>query len=198
MNAATPGVVGISRWLAPELINPPRKKGHRQEAGTEQADIFAFAMLAIEVFTGALPFGDARHETAILMIAQGQRPGKPQGAENLGFTPEIWKSIQRCWNQNPVKRPGVGDVEAAWRGFESQEKCVPFSTVWPRVLTWVCRVDYGNMRRPYSPSTKRSTGRSTGRSTMRSTSHSCTSPSVNLLVRHSHFGLTRLRLMTLI
>jgi len=129
MNAATPGVVGISRWLAPELINPPRKKGYRQEAGTEQADIFAFAMLAIEVFTGALPFGDVRHETAILMIAQGQRPGKPQGAESRGFTPEIWKFIQKCWSQNPAKRPGMSDVVAAWQRFESQERCVPFSTV---------------------------------------------------------------------
>ena len=124
MNAATPGVVGISRWLAPELINPPRKKGNQQPAGTEQADIFAFAMLAIELFTGALPFGDVRHETAILMIAQGQRPGKPQAAENRGFTPEIWKSIQKCWNQNPAKRPGIDDVVGAWQRFYSQERCV--------------------------------------------------------------------------
>lgn len=135
MNAATPGVVGISRWLAPELINPPRKKGNRQEAGTEQADIFAFAMLAIEVFTGALPFGDVRHETAILMIAQGQRPGKPQGAESRGFTPEIWKFIRKSWNQSPAKRPGVGDVVVAWQRFESQERYVPFSTVWRHPLT---------------------------------------------------------------
>ena len=68
MVATTPGVVGISRWLAPELIN---HHGRRQPAGTKQVDIFAFAMLGIEVFTGELPFGNARHETAILMIAQG-------------------------------------------------------------------------------------------------------------------------------
>jgi len=58
MVADTPGVVGISRWLTPELIDLPRRKGARQPAGTEQADIFAFAMLAIQVFTGELPFGD--------------------------------------------------------------------------------------------------------------------------------------------
>ncbi|KAF9644342.1 kinase-like protein, partial [Thelephora ganbajun] len=73
----TPAVVGISRWLEPELIGPPRKKGHRQPAGTEQADIFAFVMLDIEVFTGELPFGDVRHELAIFIIAHGKRPEKP-------------------------------------------------------------------------------------------------------------------------
>ena len=141
MNAATPGVVGISRWLAPELINPP-KKGQRQPAGTEQADIFALAMLAIEIFTGALPFGDVRHETAILMIAIGRRPEKPQGAESRGFTPDIWKFIQKCWNQNPAKRPMINDVVAAWQRFESQERCVPSSMVSRRPLTpgTLCRL----------------------------------------------------------
>ena len=122
MIAATPGVAGISRWLAPELINPPRKKGYRQPAGTEQADIFAFAMLDVEVFTGELPFGDVRHETAILMIAQGQRPEKPRGAEISGLTTEIWKFTQRCWHQNPAKRPRIGAVVAAWQSFESRER----------------------------------------------------------------------------
>ena len=122
MEAATPGVVGISRWLAPELIDPPRRKGHQQPAATEQADIFAFAMLVVEVFTGDLPFGDVRHETAILMIVRGQRPEKPHDPENRGLTPEIWKFNQKCWHQNPTKRPDVNFVSGAWRGFDSQEK----------------------------------------------------------------------------
>ncbi|KAF9646892.1 kinase-like protein [Thelephora ganbajun] len=121
MIAATPGVVGISRWLAPELIDPPRKKGHRQPAGTGQADIFAFAMLVIEVLTGELPFGDVRHESAILMIAHGKRPEKPQDAESLGLTTEMWKFIQRCWHQNPSKRPDINTVVTAWQKFDSQE-----------------------------------------------------------------------------
>lgn len=123
MVAATPGVVGISRWLAPELIDPPRKKGYQQPPATEQADIFAFAMLCIEVFTGELPFGDVRHETAILMIVRGQRPEKPADAEDrLGLTPEMWKFIQKCWHQHPTKRPDINTVVSAWRGFDFHEK----------------------------------------------------------------------------
>jgi len=121
MSAATPGVVGMSRWLAPELINPPRRKEHRQPAGTAKADIFAFAMLVIEVFTGELPFGNVRHETAILMIARGQRPEKPQDAECCGLTAEMFRFIEKCWHQNPAKRPDINEVVTAWKDFEYKE-----------------------------------------------------------------------------
>ena len=135
MLAATPGVAGISRWLAPELINPPRKKRHQQPMGTKQADIFAFAMLAIEVFTGQLPFGDIGPETVILMISRGQRPEKPQGAENCGLTPGIWRFIQKCWHQNPAKRPDIETVVIVWWEFDSQERFVSCSTVQHSLLT---------------------------------------------------------------
>lgn len=122
MVAATPGVVGISRWLAPELIDPPRKKEYQQQVASEQADIFAFAMLTIEVYTGQLPFGDVRHETAILMIVRGQRPGKPADDECPGLTPEIWKFTQKCWHQNPAKRPDINAVVSAWWSFDPQDR----------------------------------------------------------------------------
>ena len=127
MVAATPGVVGISRWLAPELIDPPRKRGYHQPMATEQADIFAFAMLVIEVFTGELPFGDVRHESAILKIVRGQRPEKPH--ESCGLTPEIWKFLQKCWHQHPTKRPHISAVVSAWRGFDSRERFVTFNGI---------------------------------------------------------------------
>ena len=174
MVAATPGVVGISRWLAPELINPPRKKGRRQPAGTKRADIFAFAMLGIEVFTGELPFGDVRHETAILMIAQGKRPEKPSGAESRGFTTEIWRFTQRCWQQNPTKRPDINTVVNTWRDFCFQEQWVAYLKVEERLLTLA--IGHVHPHLLQTP-TRKST---------------CTSPFQNLLVRCYCFGLARL------
>jgi hypothetical protein len=88
MVATAPGVVGISRWLAPKLIDPPPKEKHQQPAATEQADVSARAMLYIQVHTGELPFGDVRYKAAILVIARGWRPGKPPDAQCGGFTPE--------------------------------------------------------------------------------------------------------------
>ena len=123
---ATPGVVGISKWLAPEIIDPPRKSRYESIA-TKQADIFTFAMLVIEVYTGELPFGDIRNETAVLMIVGGKRPKKPH--ERRGLTPEIWKFLQMCWHQNPTKRPDVSAVVSAWRGFNSQERLVTYNGI---------------------------------------------------------------------
>ena len=119
MVAATPGVVGISGWLAPELINPPCWKGHRarQLADMKWADILAFAMSGIEVFTGDLPFGDVKHETAILMVAQGKGPEIPLGPESRGFTTDIWKITQGCWQRNPTKRLDIEAVVYACHNF---------------------------------------------------------------------------------
>lgn len=133
MIAATPGVVGISRWLAPELIKPPSQKGHQQSAGTEQADIFAFAMLGIEVFTGKLPFGDVGREKAVLMISRGKRPEEPYGAERRGLTAEIWLFIQRCWQEDPAQRPDINVVVTAWQSFDSQKRYIQRYNV--RLLT---------------------------------------------------------------
>lgn len=153
MVAATPGAVGISRWLAPELIDPPRKKGYKQPAATKEADIFAFAMLGIEVFTEELPFGDVRHETAILMIVRGQRPEKPSNIECCGFTPEMWKFVQRCWRQNPDKRPDIDVVVSAWRDFYAHERA---RTSTPATRTIYPEKHRFQAHKPFTASTKKS------------------------------------------
>ncbi|KAF9642619.1 kinase-like protein, partial [Thelephora ganbajun] len=50
--AATPGVAGLSRRLAPEIIDPPSKTSFKPLVASKSADVFAFAMLAVEVFIG--------------------------------------------------------------------------------------------------------------------------------------------------
>ena len=115
--AATPGAVGTSRWLAPEIINPPNTTGTKPAAASKPADVFAFAMLAVEIFTGNVPFGNIRNETVVIQIAQGKRPAKPQAAEQLGLTTEMWKFIEKCWSTNPTKRPTMDEVVRTWEGF---------------------------------------------------------------------------------
>ncbi|KAF9646166.1 kinase-like protein [Thelephora ganbajun] len=115
--AATPGVAGSSRWLAPEIIDPPRKTGSKPLAASKPADVFAFAMLAVEVFTGNVPFGNMRNELAVIHIAHGKRPTKPQAVEQLGLTAEMWKFIEKCWNANANKRPTIDEVVGTWEGF---------------------------------------------------------------------------------
>lgn len=108
--AATPGSIGTSRWLAPEIITPTRKGRVMPMVESKPADVFAFGMLAVELFTGRIPFEQQRNETAVLRISQGGRPEIPRNAQALGITPGIWNLLESCLQENPKKRPAMEEV----------------------------------------------------------------------------------------
>lgn len=90
------------------------------------ADIFAFAMLVIEVFTGKKPFPHAKSDAlACLWIMKGKRPPRPSSDQGLGFSDGIWDIIQRCWLQNADERPVIDDVVNAWEQAMRNTRWVP-------------------------------------------------------------------------
>ena len=115
--AKIPGIPGPSRWLAPEIIDSTHKANASYPKASKPADVFAFAMLSVEVFTGRVPFGNMKNESVIIQIVNGKRPAKPQVAEQLGITAEMWKFIEKCWGANPNKRPTIDEVVRTWEGF---------------------------------------------------------------------------------
>jgi len=74
-------------------------------------------MLAVEVFTGNVPFGSMKNESVVIHIANGKRPAKPQAAGQLGLTADMWKFIEKCWAANPGRRPTIDEVVSTWEGF---------------------------------------------------------------------------------
>ncbi|KAF9644746.1 kinase-like protein [Thelephora ganbajun] len=76
------------RLIAPEVLNggPPSK----------EADIFSFAMVTIEVFTGAIPFSDNPPPVTTLSIIQGKRPSRPT---HPTFTENLWELILETIDQ---------------------------------------------------------------------------------------------------
>ena len=115
--AATPGAVGTSRWLAPEIINPPRKGNCKPVMESKPADTFSFGMLVVEVFTGEVPFGEIKNEEVVLRILRGGRPEMPANAQAAGLTGGVWKLLESCWEQNPKKRPTMKEVVRRWEKF---------------------------------------------------------------------------------
>ena len=115
--AATPGAVGTSRWLAPEIINPTRKGNSPPVMESKPADVFAFGMFAVEVFTGKIPFEEQKNEAVVLRISRGGRPEMPGNAQDVGLTTEVWKLLESCWQQNPKKRPTMDEVVRRWEKF---------------------------------------------------------------------------------
>ena len=103
-DAKTPGAEDMSRWLAPEIVNPT--SGSLVKKITKQGDVFAFGMVAFEIFSGQVPFSGSKAEDAVLKINKGKRPD----IQTLGLTSGRKKLIQSCWDRNPKKRPTMEHV----------------------------------------------------------------------------------------
>ena len=110
-----------SRWLAPEIINPPPNGNTPPLMESKASDIFAFGMFAVEVFTGKVPFEEQRNDEVVLHIWRGGRPEKPDTAHAVGLTDEMWEFIKNCWQQDPNRRPTVVEVVRRWQEFVAND-----------------------------------------------------------------------------
>ena len=88
---------------------------------SKAADVFAFAMLAVEIYTGKVPFPEQPPAMAASRVLKGERPEMPEDAVRLGLTTEIREFLERCWDQNPGKRPTTKEVVKKWQRFVDRE-----------------------------------------------------------------------------
>ncbi|KAF9781600.1 kinase-like domain-containing protein, partial [Thelephora terrestris] len=86
------------RWLAPELLFP-EKFGLESARRSKETDVYAFAMVMYEAFSGSFPFEDLRNESSILCIRSGDRPHRPESGWDFGLTDELWKVMKTCWKR---------------------------------------------------------------------------------------------------
>ena len=112
----TSPTVGNSRWLAPEISDPQSPGAPGTPVDSMPADVFGFAMVAIEIFTGKVPFAEYSVPGAVRQILEGKRPALPQNAEDVGLTAQRWALLQRCWESDPAARPTMGEVVRMWGG----------------------------------------------------------------------------------
>lgn len=133
---------GTVRWMAPELCDPDRTD--HAASSTTQSDIFSFAMVVVEIFTGrkfvivsrqvsltillpdpgAHPFDDiSRSEKVSLKVLRGDRPARPQNSDIRGLTDDVWGVVEKCWVKEPESRlradQVVADLETAAIAFDS-------------------------------------------------------------------------------
>jgi len=84
---------------------------------SKPADVFAFAMFAVEVFTGEIPFKNRRNEAVALSILQGNRPEMPRDSQTVGLTDEMRNLLRSCWQPDPTSRPTVEELVGRWQEF---------------------------------------------------------------------------------
>ncbi|CAM9499846.1 unnamed protein product [Chrysoparadoxa australica] len=89
---------GTPYWTAPEII--------RQESYTEKADVYSFAIVMWEVFSGKEPYGGVNGmEVAYAAAEDGLRPIIPD------TVPEGYADLMRkCWADDQHARPGFTQV----------------------------------------------------------------------------------------
>ncbi|KAF9789369.1 kinase-like domain-containing protein, partial [Thelephora terrestris] len=101
---------GTIRWMSPELLDPERF-GANDDRPSKKSDCYALGMVVYEVLTGNSPFWNITNNVLLMLdIPNGHRPKKPDTAESLGFTSQLWKTLQQCWLANASARPDVRTI----------------------------------------------------------------------------------------
>ncbi|KAK1231874.1 hypothetical protein PQX77_004989 [Marasmius sp. AFHP31] len=117
--------VGTARWLAPELLVG-------SGGPSKESDVYAFACVCCEIFTGLQPFPEYTNEmTVAFNVAQGKRPSRPEGAPELSNA--IWALMNMCWATTPSSRPTASHVLGKVKEI-ALEAPAPLASDWSETL----------------------------------------------------------------
>jgi serine/threonine protein kinase len=97
-----------ARWLAPEYITTA---GASLPSPTEEADVWSFGLLCLEVFTGEDPFYSLSDSETHTLLSNGIIPHEHLCPKVIGA--KMWGLMQYCWRINPLERPSMSVVQSA-------------------------------------------------------------------------------------
>ncbi|KAJ7586545.1 kinase-like domain-containing protein, partial [Mycena floridula] len=90
-------------WQAPEtMIHVSRN--------TQKSDMYSFACVCYEVFTGKPPFCELemiREMAIMLKVLNNERPTRPASSK---LNDTVWNCMTDCWKHNPDERPTAEEI----------------------------------------------------------------------------------------
>ncbi|KAJ6589579.1 kinase-like domain-containing protein [Mycena capillaripes] len=101
---------GSLRWMAPELLD-----FEVEFKRTEASDVYAFACLCIEIYTGEQPFWSIPQDMAVVLQVLDKKPlprpsssGPPDGTRAM--SDGLWAIVEACSTHKPSDRPDMHKV----------------------------------------------------------------------------------------
>ncbi|KAG7090229.1 hypothetical protein E1B28_011829 [Marasmius oreades] len=98
---------GTTSYLSPELLwsDPPC-------TSSRSSDIYAFACVSYEVFTGTVPFhGFNDGQIIVAVVFEKKHPLRPD-SDSTSLNDRMWNIMVDCWNTDPDLRPLTSEVFA--------------------------------------------------------------------------------------
>lgn len=111
-------------WDAPETFGGGTR--------TLKTDVWSFAMVMFELFTGKRPWHEyprgLNNVKPALHRNPEVRPERPE--DEIMATDDVWALMQDCWKTNPDERPDFAEIhtrlEKAEAAFNEKQSCLPF------------------------------------------------------------------------
>ena len=92
--------------MSPELLDP-EQFDFGDGRPTQESDYYALGMVILEVLSRRVPFAEFKDFVVMRKVIEGDRPGRPEGAEGAWFTDDLWQMLNQCWEAQPGSRPSV-------------------------------------------------------------------------------------------
>ncbi|KAF9791988.1 kinase-like domain-containing protein, partial [Thelephora terrestris] len=89
-----------SRTSVPRCLRWADPRWSHQKEG----DIFSFAMVLIEVFTGQAPYFPEPDSVALSALKRGERPERPT---HMDLNAKLWALTEGSWDEDSSKRPEI-------------------------------------------------------------------------------------------
>ncbi|KAJ7107508.1 kinase-like domain-containing protein, partial [Mycena epipterygia] len=103
---------GSVRWFAPELISPTAF-GCGKFVRTPASDVYAYACVCVELYTGSPPLSNVKPDiAAMLRVIQGDRPERP-----ADMSEQLWRLVTAAWAADSHVRPNIHDIVSAFSAF---------------------------------------------------------------------------------
>ncbi|KAF8198255.1 kinase-like domain-containing protein [Mycena galopus ATCC 62051] len=101
---------GSVRWMAPELFDY-----QLEFKRTEASDVYAFACLCIEIYSGEHPFWHIPQEMAVVIrVLDEERPPRPSSSGppdgTRAMSDRLWAIVEACWAHQPSDRPEMNEI----------------------------------------------------------------------------------------